>query len=467
MPAAANHPGVAFRFSTDLRGLRHTGGSGGGARQVVSVRHGLPRPTARPALTMDGLIARFTIAGLEAKRIDEIAMVMLRPSPRPDHRRARRLTERARRKRAGRSAGWSRTTGRVAMAATETLPGSPRLLVRPAGVRRGPARAARLHQVRVRDLRIRFPRRPTSLVVDAGSLDFTLAGILDRRQLAGLRVTAASSSSTPSCATSCRRRARHAARREDVVAGRARRRAARYPASPTSERKFPTSRSSIRTRLTDVPLERRRPRQGAHAAARRAGRRDPRIRRSIRSVRSCTSAASSSTSPSPTWSIRSSARSRCVSPTIYLGEDLIWYMNTARGQAATAPTPTPWTVRPTARRPRAHRHHVQGLDRAVPAARRSARDAQQRHPRRPGDAAPRGRAPGAAAALHVPRLRSGADRASRASCASTIRRGNVVNVLHVGTIRWRDYRCDDGWLSATFDSEASTAGSGAARTTAT
>jgi hypothetical protein len=47
---------------------------------------------------------------------------------------------------------------------------------------------ARQQQVRARDLRIRFPHRPTSLVLDDATLDFTLAGILDRRQLASLRV---------------------------------------------------------------------------------------------------------------------------------------------------------------------------------------------------------------------------------------------------------------------------------------
>src|SRR4029453_14096363 len=47
---------------------------------------------------------------------------------------------------------------------------------------------ARRPQPHGRNPRLRYAGRPTSLVVDAGSMDFTLAGLLQRRQVARLRV---------------------------------------------------------------------------------------------------------------------------------------------------------------------------------------------------------------------------------------------------------------------------------------
>ena len=51
-----------------------------------------------------------------------------------------------------------------------------------------PALAERLHRVRLQGVRTRYPRHPASVVIDVGTVAFTMAGLRDRRQFARLDV---------------------------------------------------------------------------------------------------------------------------------------------------------------------------------------------------------------------------------------------------------------------------------------
>src|SRR5262249_15318241 len=142
-----------------------------------------------------------------------------------------------------------------------------------------------------------------------------------------------------------------------------------------------------------------------------------------------------------------------VSPTIYLGEDLIWYMNTTRTAAAAAPSGQPWTVRSL----RADLGKIvltfEGVNRAsLPLDfRTDARNVIL------GDLATLR----LAAALQVPKQSykfPGLDLALidvegelRFDYPPGRAQENVVNTLRVDAIRWRDYVVRDGWLAATFD----------------
>ena len=142
-----------------------------------------------------------------------------------------------------------------------------------------------------------------------------------------------------------------------------------------------------------------------------------------------------------------------VSPTIYLGEDLIWYMNTTRRAATSAPSAQPWTVQSL----RADLGKIvitfQGVNRAsLPLNFRT--DA---HDVILGDLATLR----LAAALQVPKQDYtfpgfdlgliGVEGELRFDYPPGQATDNVVNTLRVDAIRWRDYVVRDGWLAATFD----------------
>jgi hypothetical protein len=456
MAASGDRPGVAFRLTTDLENVG-TGVDEAAAPRGVALR-GVTVSLAdgTPVVTMDALIAKFTIAGLEARRVDEIALVtpvLSPPSTLPPA-----ATPSAARPSAAPAGGWTvgrlvTHDGRLGMAASDTLPNLSAAFafdLRELGADRD--RSARPQRIRVRDLRLRFPNRPTSLVLDDARLDFTVAGLLEHRRLAGLRVD-----------------------RGLLVLDRALRdqlsaRGGGQPSAGTGwsldvldvgqlgirlsdlGSQIPDVTLLIHTRLTDVPL-------GARGLAK--ARTPQRIE------------LSNLTLDSPLDPFRpvvhvgsifveftladliehQLASIAVVSPTIYLGEDLIWYMNATRGAAAAAPAGQPWTVRSL----RADLGKIvitfQGVNRAsLPLDfRTDARNVIL------GDLATLR----LAAALQVPRQSytfpgldlalNGVEGELRFDYPPGRARENVVNTLRVEAIRWRDYVVHDGWLAATFD----------------
>jgi hypothetical protein len=143
-----------------------------------------------------------------------------------------------------------------------------------------------------------------------------------------------------------------------------------------------------------------------------------------------------------------------LSPTIYVGEDLIWYMNAQRAETASSPDgASPWTV---------HRVSAElgrvvvtfaGADRLqLPIAfHTTAYDVNL------ADLATLR----LAADLQVPRqsYRFPGFDVDLIDVQGTLRfdyppgraRDNLVNVLRAGEIHWGDYRIADAWLSVTFD----------------
>jgi hypothetical protein len=455
MPASDGRPGVAFRFTTDLENVG-TGPDEAAAPRSVALRGvAVALPDGTQIVTMDALIAKFTIAGLEAKRLDEVALVtpvLSLPSTVAAARPAEPQPS------VPPAAGWTigrlvTHDGRLGMTASETLPNLSAGFafdLREIGADRD--RAARPQRIRVRDLRVRFPHRPTSLVLDSASVDFTMAGLLEHRRLAGLRVDrgllvldralrdqlSASQGGTPSAATRWSLGvldiAQLGIRLSDL--------------GP----QIPDVTLLIHSRLTDVPLA-----PGALAKARTPQRLE----------------LSNLTLDSPLDPFRPVVHVgsifveftladliahqlgsiAVVSPTIYLGEDLIWYMNTTRVAAAAAPSGQPWTVRSL----RADLGKIvitfRGVNRAsLPLNfRTDARNVIL------GDLATLQ----LAVALQVPKQNytfPGLDLALidvegelRFDYPPGQARDNVVNTLRVDRIRWRDYVVRDGWLAATFD----------------
>ena len=142
-----------------------------------------------------------------------------------------------------------------------------------------------------------------------------------------------------------------------------------------------------------------------------------------------------------------------LSPTIYLGEDLIWYMNASRRAATGGEHGRPWTVETM----RAEFGRLvltfRGIDRVgLPLGFRT--DASNVTL---GDLA----SLRLGAALRVPRQSfdfPGLDLALldvegelRFDYPPGNVKDNVVNTLHVQEIRWRAYSVREGWLAATFD----------------
>ena len=457
MPAAANHPAVAFRFSTDLVDFGTGADQAAEQRQIALRTITVSLADGSPVMTMDGLMAQFTIAGLEAKRLDEIALVMpvfsipatLAPTTgAPAVSPSAALAE----------AGWSigrlvTHDGRVAMAATETLPNVSAAFsfdLKEFGADR--ERATRPQRVRVRDLRIRFPHRPTSLVLDDATLDFTLAGLLDRRQLASLRVNSgllvldtflrnelsATGGGTPHSGTTWSLGVLDIGQLGIRLAD----------LGP----EIPDVTVRIRTRLTEVPLG-----AGGLARARTTQRvelADLTLDSPLDPFRPVVHVGSIFVEFTLADLVNHQLSSiAVVSPTIYLGEDLIWYMNTTRRAATSAPSAQPWTVRSL----RADLGKIvitfQGVNRAsLPLNFRT--DA---HDVILGDLATLR----LAAALQVPKQDYtfpgfdlgliGVEGELRFDYPPGQATDNVVNTLHVEAMRWRDYVVRDGWLAATFD----------------
>lgn len=455
MTPSATLPGVAFRLAADLRDLGTVGDAATRGQEVTARRVTATLPGgAAPVLALDAVVARFSVAGLLAKRVEEIRLVapaITATGPLP--------ATGGPGEGAALEAGWS--FGRlVAHAGSVRAP--------PAGETPGIAgdfsfdfrelgadaeRAARPQRVRVRNLRVRFASRPTSVVVDGGSVDFTVAGLLQRRQIARLRVD--------SGLLVLDRVLRQRLEGDHGGAGGGAGQAWSVAVLDLAQlgirlsdlgQQIPDLTLIIRSRLTDVPLG-----PGGLAKARTPQRielANLTLDSPLDPFRPVVHVGSIFVD----FSIADLLRRRIaslvvVSPTIYLGEDLIWYMNATRSEAAATTTGEPWTV---------SRLHVdlgrlvltfKGVDRAaLPLNFRSdARDVVL------GDLATLQ----LAAALQVPKQSyafpgfdlemTDVEGELRFDFPPGEARDNVVNTLKVAEIRWRDYRIRDGWFSATFD----------------
>ncbi len=452
MTPSADLPGVSFRVSADLRDVTTTGDAAA-TPQEVTLREVAVTPdgAAAPLLSIDVAITRFSIAGLRASRVEEVRLVApaITAAGPPD------VT-------GGPGAG--RSMPAIAWSVGRVVAHGGTVRVLPAGdvpgvvaafsfdlreVGTDAARAAQPHRVNLRDLRVRFVSRPASLVVDSGSVDFTLTGLL-RRRIARLLVdrgllvldrglrermagTGRAGSGSAAWEVSVVDLAQLGIRLSDL--------------GP----QIPDLTLLVRSRLTDVPL-------GPEGLAKA---------RTPQHIEVANITLDSPLDPfRPVvhvgsvfvdFSLADLMRRRItslavVSPTIYLGEDLIWYMNATRSEAATMPG-EPWTV---------SRLHVdlgrlvltfEGVDRAALPLnfRTDARDVVL------GDLATLR----LAVALEVPRQSyrfPGLD-LDLIDVEGELRfdyppgqaEDNVVNTLRAAAIQWRDYRIHDGWFSATFD----------------
>src|SRR5262249_33149819 len=142
-----------------------------------------------------------------------------------------------------------------------------------------------------------------------------------------------------------------------------------------------------------------------------------------------------------------------LSPTIYLGEDLIWYMNATRTTAGVGGSERPWTVRTVRADFGRLVVTLRGADRVgLPLGFTTEATNVGL-----GDLA----ALRLGVALRVPKQSfdfPGLDLAFidvdgelRFDYPPGIVKDNVVNTLRVAEIRWRHYSVRDGWLAATFD----------------
>jgi len=407
-----------------------------------------------PALAVKAARTEFRMAGLLAKRVDEIRLAAPAVTV-PD-----RIAGMGGAPGGATGGGW--TVGRLL-----THDGSVRL---PAsgdqpGVMFGfavdlhevgadPERAGRAHRMRLRDVRVRYAHHPTSVVLDEASAAFTVAGLLDRRQL--LRFTIDRGTLVLDRMLRDRLSGEHHG--APVGAAGPPWTVAVLDVAELGIRlsdlgpQIPDLTLLVHTRLRNVPLGV----QGLAAA-------NTRQRLELAEI-----ALDSPLDPfRPVVRVgsvfiefslaellaRRIASIDVLSPTIYLGEDLIWYMNSTRTGAATAPREQPWTVRTL----RAELGRIvltfRGVDRVgLPLTFRT--DA---HNVVLGDLAQLR----LAAALEVPRQNytfPGLDLALhdvegelRFDYPPGTARDNVVNTLKVSEIRWRDYRIRDGWLAATFD----------------
>ena len=452
----ADRPGVAFRFATDLRdvGLRGQPGERSHRLRVRDVR--VSFADAPPNLVIDDALVTVRPAALvERHTVDEIRLFGL----------ALRLP--------GMTATATPADGEQAAAADWRI---DRLVARGARVEMAPAGdqpglsavlafdlrdlgfgaplSDRRHRVRLRDLRVAPADRPPWLVVDSAQAEFTLAELLGRERLARFTIDGGTLVAD-------------AALRERLAAESP----AAEPAAPSQAsigvldirrlrlrvtelvRGAPDLTLRFETTLREVPLSptaltlAHDPQRIELADLRLYSPFDP-FRQVVRVG-----------SIFVDFTIADVLRQRIealtiVSPTIFLGEDLIWYMNMARPQntAALAPVP-PWIVG----RVRADLGRVvvtfNGIDRlSLPVTFES---------RAENVALDRLASLHLSASLGVPRQSytfPGFDLQLvdmegllHFDYPRNVARDNVVNVLKVAEMRWRDYRLSDGWLSVTFD----------------
>lgn len=461
LPPSPALPGVSFHLHADLAEVGAGPGIAERPHDVTARRVAVTLPGGVPLAAVDAVRTRFSIAGLLAKRVEEVrlaAPALTVPESVPAA-----AASRAPGQPAGGGGlpapGW--TLGRLVtydgllrLAPAGDLPGARAAFAADLHeLGADPARAALPHRILLRDAHLRFPGHPSSVVVDAGSIDFTLAGLLARRQVArigldrgllvldrGLRERLAGPRGGPGPA----RGNAWSVAVLDIAAFGIR------LADLGSQ--IPDLTLFVRSRLTDVPLD------AAGLAKARAPQRvelsDITLDSPLDPFRPVVHVGSVFVEFTMADLLRRQiAAMTAVSPTIYLGEDLIWYMSATRGEAAAAPQEQPWTVR----RLRAELGRIvitfQGVDRVgLPLNFRT--DA---HDVVLGDLATLR----LAAALEVPKQNyrfpgldlelTAVEGALRFDYPPGEARDNVVNTLRVAEIRWREYRIHDGWLAATFD----------------
>jgi hypothetical protein len=456
---SADRPGVFFRVDTDLRELAFAGVLGTRAHRLRlrDVRASLD--DGPPNVVLENLLATLRPGVvLEQGLVDEVRLFGLAVDLPALPATAAPATADA----AGAPGGW-----RVDRLVTH----GARIAVRPSATEPGVTLAAtldlrelglasplneRLHVVHLRDVRVTLPNRPPSLVVDAARAEFRIADLLSEQRLArfaiergtlvvdtALRARLAAQAGSPSAPSSS------ASASVGVLEIRnlATRIAEVGPDIPDITLTFATT-------LRDVPLS---PEALARAQdPQRVELADLRLYSPLDPFRPVVHIGSVFVDFTLADVVAQRLTSLLLlSPTIYLGEDLIWYMNMARRQAAaaTGPAPPPWTVGHV----RADLGRIvvtfNGTDRLnLPITFRSqARNvaldelaslhlsAELTVPRQSYTF------PGFELALvdMEGRLRFDYPRGAG--------RDNVVNVLNVREMRWRDYRLENGWLAVTFD----------------
>ncbi len=450
-----DRPGLAFRFATDLRAIGFTG-ERGARRHRLRIRD--VRATLAdgpPNVVLDDLLVTARPAAvLEEARIDEIHLFGL----------AVKLPG------VGAAAPAEGSGPELAWRVGRLVTHGARIDVEPAADAPGVALAfaadlrelglasplnERLHVVHLRDVRVRLPDRPPSLVVDVARAEFRLADLLTQQRLA--RFTVDRGTMVIDAAV----RSRLAAQAGDGAAGGAAGASVgvleiRGLAMRIAElgREIPDVTLTVSTTLRDVPLS-----PEALAAARDSQRvelADLRLYSPLDPFRPVVHIGSVFMD----FTLADVMRQRIgslllLSPTIYLGEDLIWYMSMARREtaAATGPPPPPWTVE----RVRADLGRIvvtfNGSDRlSLPITFQS----QARNVALDQLASLH-----LSAELEVPRQSytfPGFELAlvdMEGGLRFDYPRGkaqdNVVNVLNVREMRWRDYRIANGWIAMTFD----------------
>jgi hypothetical protein len=450
---AAGRPGLAFRFAGELRQLGFTGELGSRAHRLrlrdvrAWLEDGPPNVvlkdllvTLRPAdLLEHGHVDELRLFGLAADLPAVPAVAGPAAAPQGAWRIDRLVTRGA----------------RIAVRPSAEQPGVALALsldLRELGL--AAPLNERLHVVQLHDVRVTLADHPPSLVVDSARAEFRIADLLSEQRLArfaidggtlvvdtALRARLAAGGPGPAGAGP-----------EASVGVLEIRRLATRIADVGPE--IPDITLTFATTLRDVPL-------GPEALARahdpqRVELADLRLYSPLDPFRPVVHIGSIFVD----FTLADVVEQRLaalllLSPTIYLGEDLIWYMNMARRQAAaaTGPAPPPWTVGHV----RADLGRIvvtfNGTDRlSLPITFRSKAEnvgldeLASLH---------------LSAELKVPRQSytfPGFDLALvdmegelRFDYPRGAARDNVVNVLNVREMRWRDYRLNDGWLSVTFD----------------
>jgi hypothetical protein len=450
---------VAFTFSLDLSQL-------GTDPRLAERLHRVPLEALRAdvgglpsAAAVDSALVTFSLAGLlERHTVDEVRLKRPTISP-PDRLPASRVSPGE----AGPSWRIARLVvhdGRFRSPPAGDTPGAAFAFafdLRDLGL--DPQLAERLHRIRVSDVRLTLGEHPPSLVVDSALVEFTPADLLARRLT---RVEVGGGTLVLDQAL-----------RERVAAGGAAGGGGAWSLGVVTVDQMgirvsdlgngiPDVTLRVSSTLRDVPLDA----EGLAKATRpqRIELADASLYSPVDPFRRVVHVGSVFVDFTLAELLHQEIGAVTVlSPTVYLGEDLIWYMNAARGQAATAPTPTaPTPTAWTVRRLRAELGRIMvtfnGSDRlSLPVTFRT-----QASNVALGDLATLR----LAAQLRVPRQRysvPGLD-LELIDLYGDLRFGypldNVVNVLHVGTIRWRDYRLEEAWLSVTFDAKGINGGLG-------
>ncbi len=455
MPPAGDLPGVDFGFAADLREL-------GLDPERAQQPHRLALQDVRVTpsegdvlVTIAAVRAGFRVAGVLERRIDEVRLITPLLSV------GERLPSFAGAAHPGSAApGWTigrlaTHDGRLQMAASGDLPGVVggfTFDLRELGT--GAAETRRPQHVRLHELKVRPRRRPTWLVVDDARVDFTVDGLLEHRQLARVAIERGTLVFDSAL--------------RDWLSGAGGGPTRRLGAAIWSVGvldigqlgvrlaelgpQIPDVTLEVHTRLRDVPLS-------AHGLAK--ARTPQRIELAgftlfspLDPFRQVVHIGSMFVEFTMAGVLDRQITSLLVlSPTIYLGEDLIWYMNASRTAAGDSGHERPWTVRTL----RADFGRLvltfKGVDRVgLPLG--FTTDATNVSL---GDLATLR----LGAALRVPKQSydfPGLDLAFldvegelRFDYPPGNVKDNVVNTLRVAEIRWRNYSVRDGWLAATFD----------------